>query len=445
MESPRYITRLRVKSSANPEMSSNLDEIMEHENAEQTQELDFESLINSVESKDSKILISILENQNEKMKEMCFGIDYLKMKVKAINSRVKDNEEKIANLEQDKKEKDSEISKLKTDISALQQTNRKLISENDSIKQSVENQGIYIRRKCVIFTGVKESANYENPINTVESLLTDKMQLNNIEVKEAYRRGPKRGSGPPRPLIAKVKSVNQKTAILRNSSNLRGLGIYVSEDLPPQILKAQRQLVPVLRVAKQSDKSARLTKDKLVYKGSTYSIRQAYCLDFVDNVGTRQASRGTLFHGQFSKLSNFYPTKIQDSGLTFNSSEQAYQYRKAVYNKEPEIAERISKVQGPLEAKRLGSLVDATSDWNHNQGKSAMKEIVKKKFQQNPDLRSYLVSLPDLPIVECNRYDSFWGVGCSLPDAERKFPAVTETNNHLGKILHEVKLEMQQM
>ena len=418
---------------------------MEQENAEQTQELDFESLINSVESKDSKILISILENQNEKMKEMCFGIDYLKMKVKAINSRVKDNEEKIANLEQDKKEKDSEISKLKTDISALQQTNRKLISENDSIKQSVENQGIYIRRKCVIFTGVKESANYENPINTVESLLTDKMQLNNIEVKEAYRRGPKRGSGPPRPLIAKVKSVNQKTAILRNSSNLRGLGIYVSEDLPPQILKAQRQLVPVLRVAKQSDKSARLTKDKLVYKGSTYSIRQAYCLDFVDNVGTRQASRGTLFHGQFSKLSNFYPTKIQDSGLTFNSSEQAYQYRKAVYNKEPEIAERISKVQGPLEAKRLGSLVDATSDWNHNQGKSAMKEIVKKKFQQNPDLRSYLVSLPDLPIVECNRYDSFWGVGCSLPDAERKFPAVTETNNHLGKILHEVKLEMQQM
>ena len=204
MESPRYITRLRVKSSANPEMSSNLDEIMEHENAEQTQELDFESLINSVESKDSKILISILENQNEKMKEMCFGIDYLKMKVKAINSRVKDNEEKIANLEQDKKEKDSEISKLKTDISALQQTNRKLISENESIKQSVENQGIYIRRKCVIFTGVKETANYENPINTVESLLTDKMQLNNIEVKEAYRRGPKRGSGPPRPLIAKV-------------------------------------------------------------------------------------------------------------------------------------------------------------------------------------------------------------------------------------------------
>ena len=75
MESPRYITRLRVKSSANPEISSNLDEIMEHENAEQTQELDFESLINSVESKDSKILISILESQNEKMKEMCFGID----------------------------------------------------------------------------------------------------------------------------------------------------------------------------------------------------------------------------------------------------------------------------------------------------------------------------------------------------------------------------------
>ncbi len=73
-----------------------------------------------------------------------------------------------------------------------------------------------------------------------------------------------------------------------------------------------------------------------------------------------------------------------------------------------------------------------------------MKEVVKKKFQQNPNLISYLSSLPDLPIVECNKYDSFWGVGCSLPEAERTFPKVTESNNHLGKILFDVRSELKE-
>lgn len=453
MESPRYITRLRMKSVANMDTNldqnsdtdTHLDEIPESVTSEQSHDLDFEALLESVESKDSKIIVSILANQSEKMKDMVFGIEYLKLKVKAINNRVKENEEKISTLEQENQKKDSEIKQLKTDISDIKKANRKLNAENESIKKSVENQGIHLKRKYVIFTGVKESVNFENSMTIVESLLVDKMQLNSIEVLEAFRRGQKRNTGPPRPLIAKVKSVNQKIAILRNSAKLRGLGIYVSEDLPPHMLQAQRQLLPVLRIAKQSDRSARITRDKLVYKKSSYSVRQVFCLDFVDRVGTRQEQHGTLFHGQFSKLSNFYPAKVMDSGITFNSSEHAYQYRKAIYNKQPDIAEQISKAHEPLEAKRLGSNIETTADWNREQGTASMKEIVKKKFLQNPELGRYLTSLPNLPIIECNRYDSFWGVGCSLPDAERNFPRVTENNNHLGKILYDVKVELQEM
>ena len=199
---------------------------------------------------------------------------------------------------------------------------------------------------------------------------------------------------------AAATSVTQKTAILRNSSKLRGLAIYVSEDLLAHILKAQRQLVPVLRIAKQTDQTARIARNKLGYKRLSYSIRQVYCLDFIDSVGTRQDQRGTLFHGQFSKLSNFYPAKVNDSRLTFTSSEQAYQYRKAVYNQQPDIAERIAKTHEPLEAKRLGSTVETTADWQSNQGTTAMKEIIKKKFLQNPELARYLTTLPDSPIIE---------------------------------------------
>ena len=111
-------------------------------------------------------------------------------------------------------------------------------------------------------------------------------------------------------------------------------------------------------------------------------------------------------------------------------------------NKQPEIAERISRVSDPLEAKRLGSIIETPRGWEEDQGRTAMKEVVKKKFSQNQELNTFLRSLPNLPIIECNKYDRYWGVGCGLPEAERSFPRITESNNHLGKILSEVKLEL---
>ena len=164
-------------------------------------------------------------------------------------------------------------------------------------------------------------------------------------------------------------------------------------------------------------------------------------LPIADQVGTRSTENGTLFHGRFSKLSNFYPAAVNDSGHTFMSSEQAYQYRKAVANNSPDAAEQIARVRDPLDAKRIGALVETSPDWERTQGRTAMKEVVKKKFLQNPSLREYLVTLPQLPIVECNPHDRIWGVGCGLAIAERNFPTVTAENNQLGKILSELKSE----
>ena len=120
---------------------------------------------------------------------MSFGINYLKRKIKAVNNRVKTNEDKILVLEQENSRKDSEIAKLKTEISSLQKANKRTVSENDGIKQSLEHQDMYMKRKNIVFTGVIEPENYntENPTERVNTILKDTMKLDNIEVKEAYR------------------------------------------------------------------------------------------------------------------------------------------------------------------------------------------------------------------------------------------------------------------
>ena len=125
----------------------NVNEDGESENKEHSEDLDYDSLTDSVESNDSKVILSVLQNQNEKIKDMSFGINYLKMKMKAVNSRVKTNEDKILVLEQENSRKDSEIAKLKTEISRLQKANKRTVSENDGIKQSLEHQDMYMKRK----------------------------------------------------------------------------------------------------------------------------------------------------------------------------------------------------------------------------------------------------------------------------------------------------------
>ena len=73
MENPRYITRLRSKSIAKmSDTDQNVNEVGESENNEHSEDLDYDSLIDSVESNDSKVILSVLQNQNEKIKRYEF-------------------------------------------------------------------------------------------------------------------------------------------------------------------------------------------------------------------------------------------------------------------------------------------------------------------------------------------------------------------------------------
>lgn len=434
--------RSRSKSLVMADKIQNKSDDDEFDNEDYGCELDFDSLIRNAESNDSKTIISILQNQTKIIKDLSFGVKYLKMKVKAVNNRVKTNEDKISSLENENGKKSDEIEQLKTQVRELNLSNRKLVSETNALKGSVENQDIYSKRKNLIFNGVKESDMHEDTYKRIEYLVRNDMGLSDVHIKEAYRRGAKKSTGQPRQIVVKTHSVPQKYAILRKSANVREKGIRITEDLPHHMLNSQRILVPVLRIAKQTDRSAKIVRNKLIYHGAQYAVSQVSTLKIADQVGTRVSENGTLFHGRFSKLSNFYPAPVNDSGHIFSSSEQAYQYRKAMANDSPDIAEQITRVRDPLDAKRIGALVETSPDWDRAQGRIAMKEVVKKKFAQNSNLREYLNSLPQLPIVECNPHDRIWGVGCSLAAAERHFPKVTEDNNQLGKILSELKSEI---
>lgn len=136
------------------------------------------------------------------------------------------------------------------------------------------------------------------------------------------------------------------------------------------------------------------------------------------------------FFGGYRFLSNFYPARVVYRGLTFSSSEAAYQAEKCI-----EEHDRLAFTQYEAsEAKRQGQQIAVRSDWEQIKY-HVMLDIVTEKFRQNPDLAERLLATGDAPLYEGNDWgDTYWGI-----DIDTK-----EGQNHLGKILMHVRSELRQ-
>lgn len=135
------------------------------------------------------------------------------------------------------------------------------------------------------------------------------------------------------------------------------------------------------------------------------------------------------FAFEYSFLSNFHECKVDYQGLSYNSSESAYQAQKVVN----EDKKKEFQYYHPGKAKRQGRKLKARTDWD-NVKNQYMYEIVLAKFLQNDDIRKKLIDTGDAILIEGNTWnDTYWGVCNGVGD------------NHLGKILMQVREEIKLM
>lgn len=135
------------------------------------------------------------------------------------------------------------------------------------------------------------------------------------------------------------------------------------------------------------------------------------------------------FFGPYRFLSNFYVCDVHVFGVTWKSSEHAYQ---AAKTKEPDEVVAILKAETPGKAKTLGKSVTFRTDWMKLRDQ-LMFEIVRAKFAQNAEIRSLLFATGNKNLVEANDWgDTYWG--CEEVTRYGK--------NHLGRILVFVRDEL---
>jgi len=163
--------------------------------------------------------------------------------------------------------------------------------------------------------------------------------------------------------------------------------------------------------------------------------------------------------------SNFAPAQIKDRDMmyqkalfdngpeyiTYKDSETYYQAYKAYIMGDRENYYRIIDSPTPAQAKKLSRNVNL----NKNQWDSCrdviMYSILRKKFEQNPDLMKLLLDekYDNKIFVEASPTDMYWGIGFSEAQLKDYIdhnginpmddPAVEKGKNMLGKLLNELR------
>ena len=137
----------------------------------------------------------------------------------------------------------------------------------------------------------------------------------------------------------------------------------------------------------------------------------------------------TEFRGPYFFLSNFYETPVKYEGLTYPSSEAAFQAAKCLDPK----ARKIFQTMTPKQAKQFGRRVSLRPDWEEIK-LQVMAEILKNKFE-NKILRTQLLATDTANLVEGNYWhDTFWGVDLTTGKGQ----------NHLGKLLMNLRKNLKE-
>lgn len=137
-----------------------------------------------------------------------------------------------------------------------------------------------------------------------------------------------------------------------------------------------------------------------------------------------------------SCLSNFYPSPFMLEKITFPTNEHFYMYRKARFFRDDETASKILFAETPRDAKNLGRSV---KDFDPVKWKKVcineMRVGLEAKFQQNPQLKDYLIGTGRRILVEASPYDTVWGNGLEADHPDAINPDRWPGKNALGKCL----------
>jgi ribA/ribD-fused uncharacterized protein len=115
------------------------------------------------------------------------------------------------------------------------------------------------------------------------------------------------------------------------------------------------------------------------------------------------------FRGSHNPLSNFYPTSLMVWNTTFQSTEHAYNFRKAVEMGQHTTAEKIRHAPNAFTSMQIANEVITDDRWA-NMKQSVMNQLLQEKAKQCDTFHIYLMNSRGKQLVEDTSHE-YWGRG----------------------------------
>ncbi len=132
------------------------------------------------------------------------------------------------------------------------------------------------------------------------------------------------------------------------------------------------------------------------------------------------------FGNKHGVLSNLYHCDVKVFGRPFRGREYAYQWKKAIENGRPDLAEQILKAPNARVAMHIGQGIQTSQKWKTQTKFEVMREVQIAAAQQCEPIRKKLVSTGKRPLREKTENHT-WGA------------LKPENGNKLGELLEEVR------
>ena len=146
------------------------------------------------------------------------------------------------------------------------------------------------------------------------------------------------------------------------------------------------------------------------------------------------------FTGDYEFLSNFYKCSIEYNGISYNSSETAFQAQKTLVEDERKYISTLTPAESKKACGKNGLKdfkIKLRSDWEDVKD-NIMYEILRDKFTRNPELKEKLLATGENTLIEGNFWhDNYWG-NCTCPKC-KNMPGRNQLGLTLMKLREEFK------
>lgn len=156
--------------------------------------------------------------------------------------------------------------------------------------------------------------------------------------------------------------------------------------------------------------------------------------------GHRPSKDGSVTASCFSQ---WWQSSFEVEGIQYATAEHWMMAKKAALFGDTEMLKRILEAKSPAEAKKWGRQVKNFDQeiWSE-QGFQLVSEGNLHKFNQNPDLKAFLLDTGNRVLVEASPVDKIWGIGMAATNENIENPRLWKGKNLLGFALMEVREQM---